>query len=574
MVDDPTPKNLDEPAKASQAEPPAADKPGLQDLKPDTHVWRTLTELGSASGAEWKDATGLTTILFQNALMNLRAAGCVTYDAEKKVFTPVREPTKADYKAPRQVQQDPSGEDSTAIKRGTDVGIAEDFIKTVQRDAIYDEGKFWRFDKTHWKEIPPHQIEQQLHKYDGMPAGKDAKPINLGQGRILSIVAIVAAKLTKPDFFANAAVGINCEAGFISFADGGTPTLQPHSKDHRQRHVMQGTWTPGSNADQLVRDCLQTNFKGDEDAEQKIDALGEAAGAAMLGKAVHKGGKALWLYGDTADNGKSTVIDFIAAGVPSTSSVSVPPHKLGDRQFSVTLAGKLLNTVGELDTSAIPATVFKSMITGDKITGKEVYLPVCTFTPTAQHIYGCNRLPSFQGGMGWEIRKRILPIAFNRTIPEEERNDLLERIPIDHPGAFLVFAVKGAARWLKQGKRFTAPDSSAELLERWSLDADPVLDWVEQRVAPSSALHVVGEKPTETSAAACFKDFQLWAAAEGLDPRDLPRQKGFTDRAKTALRKRGITYKKSGTFRGFVGLRLHPVTEVMMEDKSELLLAV
>ena len=69
----------------------------------------------------------------------------------------------------------------------------------------------------------------------------------------------------------------------------------------------------------------------------------------------------------------------------------------------------------------------------------------------------------------------------------------------------------------------------------------------------------MGEKPPKLAAALTFKDFLLNAAAEGLDPRELPRQKGFTDRAKTALKKRGIFYKKEGTFRGFVGLPINRV---------------
>jgi phage/plasmid-associated DNA primase len=76
---------------------------------------------------------------------------------------------------------------------------------------------------------------------------------------------------------------------------------------------MRGNWAPDTNADQLVRDCLQTNFKGDEDAQQKIDVIQEATGAGMLGCAAHKRAKAIVLWGETADNGKSTVLDFISA---------------------------------------------------------------------------------------------------------------------------------------------------------------------------------------------------------------------------------------------------------------------
>jgi len=568
-------------------------------------AWQHLAAFDrqTATKTAWCEKSGIAPSRFDDMRAVLHGLGCITENKDG-TYTAAVKPTKEMYgwvdqeklkderasaqekaKAQKAAEREKAASEKLAeaaerkkaaqehlkqlrLKIGSDAEIADLIIREQLKGAIFDEGKFWRYNGEIWEELQDFKFKNLISTYDGEEyySSFELRTVRMSAPRINPISDILIARLTKPDFFANAAIGINCKDGFITFDDAGTPTLQPHAKDHRQRHMMRGAWKPGTNADQLVRRCLQTNFKGDEDAEQKIDVIGEATGAAMLGKAVHKGAKALWLYGDTADNGKSTVIDFVSAGVPESAAVSVPPHKLSDPQFAALLAGRLLNTVGELDPSGIPSTNFKSVITGDKITGKEVYKPAFPFTPTAQHIYGCNRLPAFQGGMGWDIRKRILPIAFNRTIPEEERNDLLERIPIDHPDAFLAFAVKGASRWLSAGKRFTTPASSAELLETWSHDADPVLDWVEQRVAPPPVLSVVGEKPLEISNTLCFKDFLLHAGAEGLDPRELPRQKGFTDRAKTALRKFGITYKKSGTFRGFVGLRLQPATVAMVAE--------
>jgi phage/plasmid-associated DNA primase len=327
---------------------------------------------------------------------------------------------------------------------------------------------------------------------------------------------------------------------------------------------MRGTWTPGSAADRRVRDCLQTNFKGDEDAEQKIDLIQEATGAAALGCAAHKRAKAIVLWGETADNGKSTVLDFISAGVPETALAVVPPKRFGDPKFAYQLAGKQLNAVGELGTAPVlAAEEFKGMITGDKQSARDLYKSVCTFVPTAQHIFACNQLPAFQGGMGWEIQRRLLPIAFNRTIPEEEQNDRLERIPVDHPDAFLAFAVAGASRYLRQKKRFTVPVSSDRTLAEWVEEADLVLAWVGQRVAPPLQLKVVGEKPPELTTTQCYADFVDWAIADGHERSKLPTKDAFGKRVKPALLRRGIPHKRSNHFRGFVGLRLQDPTPEM-----------
>jgi len=520
-----------------------------------------LSEHG-LSAEDWRAATGEPSKAFTEASRRLRAAGCVKYDHEKKAFVPVREPIEADYSAPPK-EDPPEQFMEPFLKHGSDSEIAE-LIARQLKGAVWEEGKFWQNNGKIWAERPQHELENLVGKYDGEPNQLSSRPVMLNAGRIASIIAILRAKLAKPDFFANAAVGINCEDGFISFADDGTPTMQPHSKDHRQRHIMRGRWTPNTNADQRVRDCLQTNFKGDEDAEQKIDVIQEATGAAMLGCAAHKRAKAIVLWGETADNGKSTVLDFIGAGVPETALAVVPPKRFGNEKFAYQLVGKQLNAVGELGTATVLATEeLKGMITGDKQSARDVYKSVCTFVPSAQHIFACNQLPAFHGGMGWEIQRRLLPIAFNRTIPEEEQNDFLERIPAEHPDAFLAFAVKGASRYLRQKKRFTVPASSERTLAEWVEDADLVLAWVAQRVIPPSQLQVVGEKPPEMSTTECYEDFVDFAIAEGHERSKLPTKDAFSKRVKPALRRMGILHKRSNHCRGFVGLRLRERTAEM-----------
>jgi putative DNA primase/helicase len=544
-------------------------KPSMTCLPEDLYIWKALSELQSASSADWKLATGIPPKRFSATLVRLNMIGCVKFDPEKKAFAPVREPTEADYAKPPKADL-PEQLVEPLLKRGSDAEIAVLIARSQLEGAVWDEGKFWKYNGKIWAERPQHELENLVSKYDGEPYGYFAdKTVKLNAGRIASIIAILRAKLTKPNFFTNAAVGINCEEGFISFAEDGTPSLEPHSQDHRQRHMMRGTWTPDTNADQSVRNCLQTNFKGDEDAERKIDVIEEATGAAMLGCAAHKRAKAIVLWGETAGNGKSTVLDFISAGVPETALAVVPPKRFGNEKFAYQLAGKQLNAVGELGTAPVlAAEEFKGMITGDKQSARDVYKSVCTFVPTAQHIFACNQLPAFHGGMGWEIQRRLLPIAFNRTIPEEEQNDRLERIPIDYPDAFLAFAVKGASRYLRQKKRFTVPVSSERTLAEWVEDADVVLAWVAQRVAPPLQLKVVGEKPPELTTTECYGDFLDWAEAEGYERSKLPTKDAFSKRVKPALLRKDIPYKRSNHFRGFVGLRLQERTPEM-ETEAE-----
>ena len=53
-----------------------------------------------------------------------------------------------------------------------------------------------------------------------------------------------------------------------------------------------------------------------------------------------------------------------------------------------------------------------------------------------------------------------------------------------------------------------------------------------------------------------YDDFKLWAVSEGYSQGSLPSVNTFSQRLQAAGAAKGIVYKRSGTFRGFVGLRL------------------
>ena len=105
-------------------------------------------------------------------------------------------------------------------------------------------------------------------------------------------------RLTQPDFFEDAAVGINCESGFIAFAgsEKGKPTCIGHSMEHRRRDCHPGSWSEDADNPALAkiaRDKFAVCFRGDEDAEQKLDLLFEIPGAAMLGMGGRRNSRAV-----------------------------------------------------------------------------------------------------------------------------------------------------------------------------------------------------------------------------------------------------------------------------------------
>ena len=261
-------------------------------------------------------------------------------------------------------------------------------------------------------------------------------PVKLNKTRVDSILNEMSAILARSDFFAEAPIGINCSSGFIAFASDGTPSVLPHQSEHRCRHVLDADLMKDFatiDSEHLFLVCravgllfgrlLEGIFLGDTDAFEKRQLLAEIAGAAALGyRCKSWEPKAVILEGKTAENGKSQVLDLFRGLLPPNAVASIPAAKMSDERFLVGLVGKQLNASDELSgADAIASEVFKAVVTGEPVTGRDVYRSVVDFRSVAQNVFATNTLPSFKGGMDRGVQRRLLVISFNRTIPRNER---------------------------------------------------------------------------------------------------------------------------------------------------------
>jgi P4 family phage/plasmid primase-like protien len=444
------------------------------------------------------------------------------------------------------------------LELGSDVEIAKTMADALD-GVVWCEGCFWRYTGTHWEVISQPEMRRHAYGYDGRPWGDDGRRVRLGKSRIDSILNELSVMLSKPGFFDAAQLGINCLSGFLSI-EKGAPKLVPHAPEQRQRHVLLGRWEPDASGEilegSLLARLLNGSFQGDPDAEEKINLLGEIAGAAALGHGTrHIAPKAVVLIGRTAENGKSQVLELLRGLLPVSAICSVPPSKFGDEKYVVKLVGKLLNTSDELGTAgAIASDGFKAMITGEPMSARTVYLPVVDFRPQAQHVFACNQLPTFHGGMDKGVLRRLLLLVFNRTIPESERIPHIgQRVVEEELDLVLAWAVQGAARLLARG-HFPELASSREAIAEWAQSADPVLGWFEDRVAVG--LSVVGEPPSHARSRDAYADFKSWTGTEGYSEHGLPNINNFVQRVIAVGAGKGITHRHSGNFRGFIGMLL------------------
>jgi phage/plasmid-associated DNA primase len=467
------------------------------------------------------------------------------------------------------------------LKIGSDVEIADRVAAELAREfgeIVFADGDFWRYGGSHWEALDQPATRRTVHNYDGAtyltPAGNDAA-VQLTKTRVDSVLHEMGAKLAQPDFFADASPGINCASGFIAFAANGRPSLLPHDRKHRCRHALPGHWQPGAidaenpPPDSLLGRLLDGVFKGDADASDKRKALAETAGSAAVGYG-HKlrQPKAVILAGEMAENGKSQVLDAIRGLLPASAIASVSASKFGDERFIIGLRGKHLNATDELSGAAIASDVFKAVITGNPVSGRDVYRSAIEFRPVAQHVFAVNRLPTFSGGMDRGVQRRLLPITFNRVIPVNERiEDIGQRIGQEEPDLILAFAVAGAERLIRQ-RGFTVPLSSKEALQQWLYRDNPVLAWVKARVdkapPPTAGAKMMGIK--SSYAHSLFRD---WAMAAGFAERSIPDVNGFVQRLKENEVVKGIVVKHTKSGNWLMGLTIRATDRCPAEDGIE-----
>jgi phage/plasmid-associated DNA primase len=436
--------------------------------------------------------------------------------------------------------------------RSLEIGSDVEISKKISRELIarfgrivWDEGSFWRYDARRWMVIDREAMRRLLHNFDGAiypTATGKPETVRLSRTRIDSIVRELEAVLAEKDFFADPAVGINVENGFVHFDRHGKPELVAHSPEHRCRHVLPGKWNPELDQtaedpaeDSLLFKLLNGCFQNDPDAAEKKMLVAEIGGSAATGIATKlPQPKAMILAGEKANNGKSALLDLLRSMLPTEAHVALGASKFGDDRHIVHLVGKLLNAPDELSGAAvISSDVFKKVVTGEPCTGRDVYRSAVEFRPVAQHVFACNVLPLFTGGFDRGVQRRLQVLQFNRVIPEDERVEKFgQLVAREEPDRVIAFFVAGASRLL-QNRRFTEPVSSRQALQVWLYSGDPVLAWVRARLVPADSeekRRLGGISNPKSSVA--YNDFKEWAKEQGYRENLLPAVNGFSGRVK------------------------------------------
>ena len=403
-----------------------------------------------------------------------------------------------------------------SLDLGSDVEIADRVAGDLE--SRFGQIQVYIWAGKNWRPLDPPSLLEAVVQYDGAsyPTAKGCSRIKLTNHKVKSILNLMLGRLEKPDAFEGAPTGISCKNGFLSLEDENV-TLVPHAPEQKCLACLPVEWRgteelpPEKHV--LIDQLLNGVFKDDPEKIEKIALIEELLGLALFGGTMSlPRPKAVVFIGPSAENGKSQVLEVITGLVPVAFKSNLSPAQMGDEKLVLALDGARLNHADEIAGKAIYSERFKSIITGQPVTGRSIYSKERSFRPEALNIFTANTFPAFTDGMDSGVRRRLLPVGFNRIIPEGEQiQKIAEKIVEHETHVLLLMAARGALR-LKKNGALTEPPSSKLLLAEWVVMNDPVEAWL----LDPDAVQLDKSCTENVLTKHAYRSFRVWCDHEGI----------------------------------------------------------
>lgn len=234
--------------------------------------------------------------------------------------------------------------------------------------------------------------------------------------------------------------------------------------------------------------------------------LYQVAGYCLLKKNIFA--KFVMFQGD-GGTGKSTFMNLIQlmVGGQNCSHVGLPDF---DRDYYLsTIFGKLVNIDDDVvDGKSLQYTGrFKSIVSGDRISTRQIYHEVIEFTPFCTCIFSCNKLPLIMDDTSGLYRRLIL-VELNNKVDRPDPLFIAKTTTADLE-YFLFKAVEGIKEAIEQGQ-FVITDSEEKLLAKFKRRQSSLLEWLAENNITRGDL--VGKKVISM-----YSQYKAWTDDNGFN---------------------------------------------------------
>lgn len=196
--------------------------------------------------------------------------------------------------------------------------------------------------------------------------------------------------------------------------------------------------------------------------------------------------KAFVLYGPTARNGKSTLINIITKLIGNENIGTVSFKDMNKNRFAASgIKGKLLNIGSEMTDEYIDdVEIFKKWITGDFLEIEEKFKSRQKISPYAKFIFSANELPVVADKTdGFYRRLQIIPLEYSFTDKEAQKfnfNKLVSKEALEYLARISLEA------YLNKGDVFANSEESDKEVGKYKITSNSVLSFVNDEDCISS----------------------------------------------------------------------------------------
>lgn len=288
---------------------------------------------------------------------------------------------------------------------------------------------------------------------------------------------------------------------------------------------------------------------------QLADLLQEVTGNIFASH--NKAEKAFIVIGP-ARNGKSTFATVLRRLVSETNVSATPLKTLGSTFGMEDLVGKRLLLTTESDVSeAVSVTEWKALTSGDPVCVNRKGKKQITTTLNVKIISFMNHLPQF-GESGAAIQRRLILIPFTATIPEDKVDPNLDKTLAGELSGIFNWAMEGLKRLADNNWVFTHVDESDKLLGEFMAQQNPLHEFVEDMIEPSTSKTFVKCKDLHEA-------FDTWLYENGRE--SYKKITGFNNEVVKAIKtKHSITEGKVGGVRGVYGISIKQYEHRQISD--------
>jgi|6_EtaG_2_1085325.scaffolds.fasta_scaffold16081_1 P4 family phage/plasmid primase-like protien len=372
------------------------------------------------------------------------------------------------------------GKDLLALTARTIADMAQTSIEEV--GFVLCDERLWCYDPLSgvWGHLPFSYVKGWAQEIDGSPTvDRNGEPttISISNNKARGIMECVRADahLRNDNFFESAPAGMGFTNGFLTIRSG-VLMFDKHKASNRLRHAFSFAYDAEQEITHWI-EFLSSLFECDIDKGAKISTIQEFMGACLMGNATQYQ-QCLVLFGAGA-NGKSVLCDAIEQVFDRSQIATCTPNKWSQEYYAASLRDVNINIVSESPTSYGESDIFKAVISGDRIAGRQPYEQVATFHPRAGHVFSCNELPS-SGDNTVGFWRRFLVLTFNKDFTKSSKRKTKEEILKALGGervGIIEWAMRGYRRLVQQGT-YTTPLSHGAAMNNWKVTNDGVQDFI------------------------------------------------------------------------------------------------